>query len=77
MEEKTITLTLTEKEVALIRHALTTDIIEARRTIERCKKYPEDARWAKYGAEAQAKIPLLESLDTKLFGLAFEAKLRR
>lgn len=71
---KTIKLTLTEEEVELIKYALVTDIIEAKRTIEQCKRHPEDDRSAKYEAEAEAKIPALEALYSKLYRRVSDAK---
>lgn len=73
-EQKTIILSLTEEEIELIKYALVTDIIEAKRTIEQCKRHPEDDRSAKYETEAQAKIPVLEELNTRLYGLTLDAK---
>lgn len=63
---KTIKLTLSEEEIDLIRNALVTDVIEEQRTIEMCKKHPEEPRAAKYKAEAEAKIPALEALYSKI-----------
>lgn len=73
-KQKTIALSLTKEEVELIKYALVTDIIEAKRTIEQCKRHPEDDRSAKYKAEAEAKIPALEALHSRLYQLAFDAK---
>lgn len=70
----TITLSLTEEEIELIKYALVTDIIEEKRTIDQCKRHPEDDRSAKYEAEAEAKIPALEALHSRLYQLAFDAK---
>lgn len=73
-EPKTITLSLTEKDVELIKMSICAEVYDLKEVIKLGDEYPDSDYYPKYAAEAKVKIPLLEDLHSRISRMEMDEK---